>query len=173
MTAPPQDLADRLAAAYRPGPYHLPNGVTLPVYFDPFALTADPALLAQTAAALAGLLPVGTSTLAGPALGSVPLLTALSLHTGLPAAILRPQVKPHGSRQRIEGAAVNGRTVVVLDDTARSGTSLLRTARLLRMAGATVTTAVTVLDRQAGAAGLLSAQHLELRALLTDPGRTS
>ena len=172
MSAPQPGLAARIATAHRPGPYHLPGGASLPTFFDPFALAADPSLLAETAAALANLLPSGTSAVAGPALGAVPLVTALSLHTGLPAAILRPQVKAHGSRRRIEGADVRGRQVVVVDDTARSGVSMLHAARLLRIAGATVTTTVCVIDRQAGATGLLAAQNIELRALVTDPGGT-
>jgi orotate phosphoribosyltransferase len=172
MTAPHPGLAARITAAYRTGPYQLPGGATLPVFFDPFALAADPALLAETAAALADLLPSGTGAVAGPALGAVPLVTALSLHTGLPAAVLRPQVKDHGSRRRIEGADVDGRHVAVIDDTARSGQSLLHAARLLRLAGATVTTAVCVLDRQDGAAARLASQQIELRALVTDPGST-
>ncbi|MGW5353372.1 orotate phosphoribosyltransferase [Streptomyces sp. NPDC004031] len=172
MTVLPPGLASRIASAYRPGPYHLPSGVTLPVFFDPFALGAVPALLAETAAALADLVPAGTAVVAGPALGAVPLVTALSLHTGLPATVLRMQAKTHGSRRRIEGAAVDGRNVVVVDDTARSGQSLLHVVRLLRMSGATVTTALCVLDRQTGAAALLGAQRVELRALITDPGGT-
>lgn len=172
MTAPASGLAARITATYRPGPYQLPTGTVLPVFFDPFALAADPALLAETAAALASLLPGSTGVVAGPALGAVPLVIALSLHTGLPAAVLRPQVKAHGSRRRIEGADVDGRHVVVVDDTARSGQSLLHAARLLRLAGATVTTAVCVVDRQAGAAARLAAQQIELRALVTDPGGT-
>ncbi|WP_331750175.1 MULTISPECIES: hypothetical protein [unclassified Streptomyces] len=55
------------------------------------------------------------------------------------------------------------------DDTARSGTSLLRSARLLRMGGARVDTALCVLDRNAGAAALLAGHHMVLRALVRDP----
>ncbi|SEO74218.1 orotate phosphoribosyltransferase [Actinacidiphila rubida] len=173
MSATTTGLAARIATgSYMPGPYHLPNGTVLPSFFDPFRLAADPELLAETAAALADLLPTDTGAVAGPALAAVPLVTALSLHTGLPATFLRPQVKAHGSCRRIEGADVGHRHIVVVDDTARTGTSLLHATRLLRIAGATVTTAVCVVDRQAGATDLLAAQHLELRALVTDPGGT-
>ncbi|MER5373448.1 phosphoribosyltransferase family protein [Streptomyces sp. NPDC002553] len=83
--------------------------------------------------------------MAGPALAGVPLVTAVSLHTGLPAAFLRPAPKDHGTLQQIEGADPRGRRTALLDDTARSGTSLLRSARLLRIGGALVGTAVCVL----------------------------
>ncbi|MER7235533.1 hypothetical protein ABT348_31870 [Streptomyces olivaceus] len=74
---------------------------------------------------------------------------------------------------RFDGAKllgpVEGRRTVLLDDTARSGTSLLRSTRLLRIGGAMVGTAVCVLDRDAGATALLADHHLVLRALVRDP----
>ncbi|WP_331759872.1 phosphoribosyltransferase family protein (plasmid) [Streptomyces sp. NBC_01525] len=169
MTPPGATLADRIAGAYRPGPYRLPDGSTLHTYFDPYRLAGDPALLAETAAALAGLLPNDTEAVAGPALAGVPLVTAVSLHTGLPAAFVRPAPKTHGTRQQVEGADLNGRRTVLLDDTARSGASILRSAWLLRIAGARVATAVCVLDRDAGATPLLAGHRLALHALVRDP----
>ncbi|MDX3867226.1 orotate phosphoribosyltransferase [Streptomyces europaeiscabiei] len=170
MTAPTAAFAERIAAvAYRPGPYRLPDGGTLDVYFDPYRLAGDPGLLTETAAALADLLPADTEALAGPALAGVPLVTAVSLHTGLPAAFLRPAPKDHGTWQQIEGTELEGRRTVLLDDTARSGASLLRSVRLLRIGGARVGTAVCVLDRDAGATALLADHHLVLRALVRDP----
>ncbi|MFE5095921.1 orotate phosphoribosyltransferase [Streptomyces sp. NPDC056638] len=164
-------FAEKIAAvAYRPGPYQLPDGGTLDTYFDPYRLASDPQLLTETAAALADLLPADTEALAGPALAGIPLVTAVSLHTGLPAAFLRPAPKEHGTWRQIEGADLEGRRTVLLDDTARSGASLLRSARLLRIGGARVGTAVCVLDRDAGAATLLADHHLVLRTLVRDPG---
>jgi orotate phosphoribosyltransferase len=166
-------FAEKIAAVtYRPGPYRLPDGETLDVYFDPYLLAGDPELLKETAGALAALLPAGTEALAGPALAGIPLVTAVSLHTGLPAAFLRPAPKQRGSWQQIEGAELGGRRTVLLDDTARSGASLLRSARLLRIGGALVGTAVCVLDRDAGATTLLADHHLVLRTLVRDPGGT-
>ncbi|MFI9724651.1 orotate phosphoribosyltransferase [Streptomyces sp. NPDC052396] len=169
MTPSSAPFAEKIATvAYRPGPYRLPAGGTLDTYFDPYRLAGDPELLTETATALADLLPADTEALAGPALAGVPLVTAVSLHTGLPAAFLRPVPKAHGTWQQIEGAELGGRRTVLLDDTARSGASLLRSARLLRMSGARVGTAVCVLDRDAGATTLLADHHLVLRALLRD-----
>lgn len=168
---PPQAaLTDKIAGTYRPGPYRLANGTVLNTYFDAYLLAGDPSLLAETAAALADLLPADTHAVAGPALAAIPLVTAVSLHTGLPAAYLRPAPKPHGTWRQIEGTDLTGRRTVLLDDTARSGASLLHSTRLLRMAGARVETAVCVLDREAGAAALLADHHLTLRALVRDPG---
>lgn len=170
MTPPPTALADKIASAYRAGPYQLPDGNTLSSYFDPYHLTSNPALLADTAAALSDLLPTDTEAVAGPALAAIPLVTAVSLHTGLPAAYLRPAPKSYGTWRQIEGTDLHGRRTVLLDDTARSGTSLLRSAHLLRRSGARIDTALCVLDRAAGATELLAAHRLDLRALVRDPG---
>lgn len=168
MTAPTTPLAGRLAGAFRQGPYRLPDGQILESYFDPYLLAGDPALLRETAAALALLLPDDTEVLAGPALAAVPLVTAVSLHTGLPSAILRPEPKRYGTSRQTEGAEVVGRRTVLLDDTARSGASLLRSARLLRLFGARVETALSVLDRELGAAPLLAGHRIALHSLLHD-----
>ncbi|MFJ5850816.1 orotate phosphoribosyltransferase [Streptomyces sp. NPDC092903] len=172
MTAPTTHpvLTDRIGAAFRPGPYRLPDGRTLDSYFDPYRLACDPVLLRETAAALAALLPPDTQAVAGPALAAIPLVTALSLHTGLPTAYVRPAPKEHGTWRQIEGADLEGRLTVLIDDTARTGTSLLRSARLLRIAGAKVTAALCVLDRDAGATTLLTEHRMTLTTLLTDPG---
>jgi orotate phosphoribosyltransferase len=163
-------LADRLATAFCTGPYELPDGRVLDRYFDPYQLAADPNLLRETAVALADLLPPNTQVVAGPALAGISLVTAVSLHTGLPAAYIRATPKRHGTWRQIEGADLHGRSTALIDDTARSGTSLLRSARLLRMAGARVTATVCVLDRDAGATALLGAHRMTLAALLTDQG---
>jgi orotate phosphoribosyltransferase len=165
-------IADLITGAYRPGPYLLPDGRTLTEFFDPYHLTGDPHRLRTVAGALAELLPADTQAVAGPALAAIPLAAAVSLHTGLPAAYLRPEAKHHGTHRQIEGTAVLGRRTVLLDDTARTGTNLLCATVTLRKAGAEVTGAVCILDRDAGAAALLAEHGLALAALLRDPGRT-
>jgi orotate phosphoribosyltransferase len=126
-------FAENIATvAYRPGPYRPPDGDTLDTYVDPYRLAGDPKLLTETAAAPADLLPTDTEVLAGPAPARVPLVTAVSLRTGLPAAFLSPAPKEHGTWQQIEGTEPEGRRTVLLDDAARSGASLPCSARLPR-----------------------------------------
>ena len=165
-------IADLITSAYQLGPYTLPDGAVISEYFDPYRLTGDPHRLRAVAGALAELLPEGAEAVAGPALAAAPLAAAVALHTGLPVAYLRPEAKHHGTHRRIEGADVRGRRTVLLDDTARTGTNLLRASTALREAGAEVTAALCILDRAAGAAALLAEHGLSLSALLRDPGRT-
>ncbi|GGS84721.1 hypothetical protein GCM10010156_49200 [Planobispora rosea] len=160
----------RLAqAAYRPGPYQLSDGTVLPHYFDPFLLTSDPQLLRLTANRMAALLPSDTQVLAAPVLAAVALATAVSTLTDLPVSYIRSQPKAYGSRRQLEGADPVGRYVAIIDDTLRSGRSLLHTAQLLRGVGAQVHTAVCVLDRGLDGLRLLAAAGITVHALIDEP----
>ncbi|MFZ3499294.1 orotate phosphoribosyltransferase [Streptomyces sp. 5.8] len=162
-------LAARLAdTACVRAPFHLSNGTLLDGYFDEYRLAADPALLRDTAAAMATLVPDDAQLLAGIELGGVPLVVALSAATGLPAVFLRRHPKGYGSRQQIEGAALDGRRTVLVDDVVRSGGQLLAMAHTLRIAGAPVTDALCVLERPLGGRMLLAEHHVTLHTLLTE-----
>lgn len=165
----PADLTARLAeTACVTAPFQLADGARLDSYFDEYRLAADPALLHDTAAALAGLVPADAQLLAGIELGGVPLVVALSAATGLPAVFLRRRPKGYGSRRQIEGAAHAGRRTVLVDDVVRSGGQLLKMARTLRIAGAPVTDALCVLERPLGGRMLLAEHRVTLHSLLTE-----
>ena len=100
-------LAQRVNSIARlTGTFTLRSGQVATEYFDKYRFEADPVLLADIAAALAPLLPSDTEVLAGLELGGVPIATALSLHTGLPAAFVRKEAKTYGTAQLAEGADI-------------------------------------------------------------------
>jgi orotate phosphoribosyltransferase len=168
-TTKPTGLAARLArAACVSGPFTLADGRILDSYFDEYRLAADPQLLHDVADALATLVPEHAEVLAGIELGGVPLVVALSAATGLPATFLRRLPKRYGSKRQIEGAGVEGRRVVLVDDVVRSGGQLLALARMLRVAGAPVADALCVLERPLGGRLLLSEHGIALHALLDE-----
>jgi orotate phosphoribosyltransferase len=115
--------------------------------------------------ALAPLVPEGTEVLAGLELGGIPIVTALSLRTGLPAAFVRRQAKPYGTRRLAEGADVDGRRVLVVEDVATTAGQMLRSTQHLRDAGADVGHALVVIDRLAGGGLALAGIGVELHAL--------
>ncbi|QMU74594.1 orotate phosphoribosyltransferase [Streptacidiphilus sp. PB12-B1b] len=165
----PAGLAARLAeTACVTAPFKLATGSQLDSYFDEYRLASDPALLRDTATAMAALVPDSAEVLAGVELGGVPLVVALSAATGLPAVFLRRQPKRYGSRRQIEGATVDGRRAVLVDDVVRSGGQLLTMARTLRMVGAPVTDALCVLERPLGGRMMLADHRVTLHALLTE-----
>ncbi|MFI9789102.1 orotate phosphoribosyltransferase [Kitasatospora sp. NPDC051984] len=162
-------LAARLAeTACVSAPFKLSDGTHLSTYFDEFRLASDPALLRDTARALAHLVPTGAQALAGIELGGIPLVVALSAATGLPAVFLRRLPKLYGSHRQIEGADITGRRTVLIDDVVRSGSQLLTMARTLRMAGSPITDAMCILERPLGGRQTLAEHRVTLHSLLTE-----
>ncbi|MBA0049749.1 orotate phosphoribosyltransferase [Streptomyces sp. AJS327] len=162
-------LAARLAeTACVRGAFTLPDGTVLDAYFDEYRLAADPGLLHDVAVAMASLIPTETEVLAGLALGGVPLAVALSAATGLPAAFLRRRAKCYGSKRQVEGIALEGKRVVLVDDVVRSGDQLLAATRVLRIAGAKVTDALCVLERPSRGRQRLAEHRITLNPLLAE-----
>ncbi len=93
----------------------------------------------------------------GLTLGADPVATAM-LHVAasqgrhLDAFVVRKADKAHGLQRRIEGPDVAGRTVVAIEDTSTTGSSVLTAVEALREAGATVSAVAVIVDRGAGEA---------------------
>jgi len=149
------------------GEFVLRSGRTATEYFDKYQFEADPVLLDEVGAALAALVPPGTEVLAGLEMGGIAVVTALGRHTGLPCAFVRKVAKDYGTRRLAEGAGITGRRVAVVEDVVTSGGQIALSTRELRALGATVDTALCVIDRQEGGAQALAADGIALRALLT------
>jgi orotate phosphoribosyltransferase len=124
-------------------------------------------LLREIAALAAPRIPAGTEGLAGLELGGVPIATALSLLTGLPAYFVRKEAKKYGTERLVEGGDVEGRRLLVVEDVVTSGGQVVLSADDLRAAGAVVTDALCVIDRESGAANHLGASGIALHALFT------
>ncbi len=154
-------------AAHLTGTFELRSGVTATEYFDKYRFESDPKLLRAIAQHLAPFVPPDTEILAGLELGGVPIATAMSLETGLPAAFVRKQAKPYGTRRLAEGIDIAGRRVLVVEDVATSGGQIVLSTAELRALGATVSKAVCVIDRDSGASEALSRIDVGLSALFT------
>ena len=151
--------------AHLTGQFTLRSGATSTEYFDKYRFESDPSLLRDIAAAMAPLLPPGVDALAGLELGGVPLATALSFETGLPALFVRKQAKTYGTCQLAEGGSVDGKRVVVVEDVVTSGGQVIASSADLRDLGAKIDTVVCVIDRESGGPEKLAAEGLDLRPL--------
>jgi orotate phosphoribosyltransferase len=162
------DLArDIHRVAHLTGTFTLRSGRTASEYFDKYRFEADPRLLQRVAEAMVELVPSDTEVLAGLEMGGIPIATALSRETGLPAAFVRKKAKEYGTMRLAEGADVGGRRVLVVEDVITSGGQVVISTGDLRDHGAIVDTVVCAIDRQAGGAEALAEASLELRPLLT------
>lgn len=160
------ELASRIAAvAQLEGSFVLRSGATANVYFDKYQFESDPELLRAIAAGLAPLIPPDTDLLARLELGGVPVATALSLATGIPAVFVRKRPKAYGTAKLAEGPAIDGRHLLVVEDVVTSGGQIVESVGHLRQLGATITTALCVIDRAQGGPDALRAAGVELRAL--------
>ena len=114
----------------------------------------------------------------GLTLGADPVATAI-MHAGsegagsvgaagrdIDAFVVRKEAKKHGMQRRIEGADVEGKKVLVVEDTTTTGNSPLTAVAALREAGAEVVGVATVVDRETGAGDVIAAEGLEYRSLL-------
>jgi len=104
----------------------------------------------------------------GLTLGADPVATAI-LHASAAAGdrkdafVVRKAGKAHGLQQRIEGPSIEGRRVVVVEDTSTTGASPLEAANAAREAGAEVVAVATIADRATGAAEKFAEAGLEYR----------
>jgi orotate phosphoribosyltransferase len=162
-----QDLIEALrdAEAVKFGEFELSHGGTSDYYVDKYLFETDPRCLSLIADAFAER--VDDETLAGVALGAVPLVAVTSVETGQPYVIARKEAKEYGTGNRIEGRLSEGDHVVVLEDIATTGQSALDAVEALREAGAVVDRVIVVVDRDEGASELLAEHDIELEALLT------
>jgi orotate phosphoribosyltransferase len=162
---------DLVAASVLRGDFRLRSGARSSYYIDKYLFTTRPELLQRLAAELAKRVPAGVQRLAGPVLGAVPLVTALSLHTGLPMLIVRvDQPKEYGTSRQIEGSLQPGDRVLLVEDVVTTGGAALAAVDVLRAAGAEVLGAVVVVDREEGGAEAFAVRSVPFEALFTKTG---
>lgn len=147
------------------GTFVLRSGATATEYFDKYQFESDPVILREIAKNLAPLVPKETEVLAGLELGGIPVVTALSFETGLPAAFVRKTAKTYGTERLAEGPDLSGRRVLVVEDVVTSGGQIILSTNDLRDLGAVVDHAPCVVDREQGGAESLQNAAIELHSL--------
>ncbi|NMB41163.1 MAG: orotate phosphoribosyltransferase [Firmicutes bacterium] len=111
----------------------------------------------------------------GPAMGAVPLATAVStLSWGassgepLDTFFVRSEPKKHGLENRVDGPTLReGLPILVLDDVLTTGGSILKTVRATRQLGCKVERIIVIVDRQEGGKENLQKEGLPVSAILT------
>ena len=104
----------------------------------------------------------------GLTMGADPIASAV-LHQGAAsgldydAFVVRKEPKDHGRGRQIEGPDLNGKRVVVLEDTSTTGGSPLKAIEALEKVGAIVVAVAVVVDRQAPAKERIEAAGYEYR----------
>jgi len=103
----------------------------------------------------------------GIAVGGLPLATGVALALSKPLVYVRRDKKDHGTQKQLEGDFEPGAKVLLLDDVATTGGSLLEALRVARAHGLAADTALVVVDREEGAREALEAEGVKLVSLTT------
>lgn len=164
------------ARSYRHGKFKLASGAESAFYFNlkPTMMAPEGAYLAARAL-LSRIREHDVEYVGGLEMGAVPVigsLAALSQADGRPVKtfFVRKKAKDHGTQDVVEGLApgesLSGKRVMVIDDVATSGGSILKAAEAVRAAGAVVETALVLINREEGADEALRKAGIRLLSVL-------
>ena len=149
-----------------------------PVYVNAKLLISRPDALKRTVRLIEEDLELGMAmrnravepfdAVAGVPIGGLHIATALSLQMNRPLLYLRPAGDPDEVlAPHVEGIYRPGQRVLVVDDLAAGGGSLVETIEGLRDAGLIVSNAVVLIDREQGAARRLEAMGVKMHSVLS------
>lgn len=147
------------------GKFTLSSGRESDYYVDMKKAITDPEILSQIAKIISHMISEDKiDKVAGPALGAVPIATAVALHHGIPMLMIRKAQKDYGTSKLIEGELNEGDLVVVVEDVTTTGESLLKAVKAVVDNGGKVERTFVVVDREEGAV-----EHLKNEKLLLEP----
>ncbi|NPA04756.1 MAG: orotate phosphoribosyltransferase [Crenarchaeota archaeon] len=152
------------------GEFRLSSGATSHIYIDARRLLGDPEARATITSLLAARIADiidDVDVIAGLATAGIPWATLLAAHYSKPLAYVRSRGKGHGLGRMVEGAECRGRRILIVDDVATTGGSLLHGVRALRSEGGVVEYALVIVDRGQGARENLAREGVELLSLTT------
>jgi orotate phosphoribosyltransferase len=163
--------------SFRLGRFTLTSGRESDLFFNLKPTMMDPrgahlcalALLARAASER-------TDYVGGLEMGAVPVIAALAAISdarGAPVKtfFVRKQAKAHGTRELVEGLtpaeSLAGKRVLIVDDVATTGGSIIKATDVARDVGATVDAALVIVDRQEGATEALAEHGVRLLSVFT------
>lgn len=130
-------------------PITFKSGIQSPVYVDNRRLIYHPAawhVIIEGFHSLIETRQLPFDIVAGVAAGGVPHSSALAYIMRMPSVFIRKETKGHGMGNRVEGGAVAGRRVLLVEDLITTGGSSLSAVDALRQSGAIVTDALAIIS---------------------------
>lgn len=147
------------------GKFTLSSGRESDYYVDMKKAITDPQILIQVAKIISNLIKDDEiDKIAGPALGAVPIATAVALHSGIPMLMIRKAQKDYGTSKLIEGDLKDGDKVIVVEDVTTTGKSLLNAVKAVKDNGGQIERTFVIVDWEEGAL-----DELKKRGLLLEP----
>lgn len=155
--------------AIKTGDFTLASGKKSKYYIDIKKASASPLILKEIAHEISGRMmqySIDADYIGCVALGGVPIAVAVSLETELPLIIIRKEAKEYGTKGRIVGDFIKNSTILMVEDVATTGGSVLEAIRLLKEEGLVITHVIVVVDREEGAKKALADEGVELIPLV-------
>lgn len=101
---------------------------------------------------------VGGLTMGADPVGTAIMHTARAKDRAIDAFVVRKAQKSYGMGRQVEGPSVEGRDVIVLEDTSTTGGSALTAVEGVRKAGGNVIAVAVIVDRDTGAKERIEAE---------------
>lgn len=160
--------------ALKRGKFVLSSGKTSNYYLDGRIITLTPEgayLVAEIILELVKDRKI--SAIGGPTLGADPIVGAIAALSHiqkipLKTFIVRKAAKEHGTQRQIEGPALkSGDSVILVDDVATTGKSLVEAKQALEKIGVNAEYAIVIVDRGEGAKENLAKAGLKLESIFS------
>ena len=133
---------------FEEGEFTLASGKKSSYYVNMKKAITEPLILSTIAELISERIDDSTQKIAGPALGAVPIATAVSLESRKPLLMIRKEKKGYGTSKLIEGELNEGDNVILVEDVTTTGGSLLKAINAIRDNGGIVQKAFVVVDRE-------------------------
>ena len=150
------------SVAHITGEFKLRSGQISNEYFDKYLFESKPELLLEIATIMEPLIPAETEIIAGLEMGGIPVVTALSLKSGIESAFVRKKAKEYGTCKLAEGTDVNNKKVCIIEDVVTTGGQIIESVRELRQRGAQIDTVLCVILRDEKAIRILAEEGLKI-----------
>jgi orotate phosphoribosyltransferase len=98
--------------------------------------------------------------------GGLVIASALALETVKPLVYVRSQAKSYGTGKLVEGIVSKGMKILVVDDVATTGGSVINGIRELKKEGAIITDAYVIVNRLEGAQESLKRENVKMHHML-------
>lgn len=166
-------VAHLLDHSVRVGDFTLKSGAKSTWFIDGKQTLCRPAGLLLVAEAMDQVIPDGTTAIGGMTMGADPLAFGVAGYLtdtrSLRTFSVRREPKDHGIMGSIAGVLEPADKVVVVEDVATRGTSILKAVQAVEKAGATVVAAIAMVDRGGTSGALLALEGIPFIALVTAP----
>ncbi len=150
------------------GKFTLSSGKESEYYVDMKRAITDPVILSKVAKIISERIDkVETDKIAGPALGAIPIVTAVSLESSIPMLMIRKAKKDYGTSKLIEGDIQDGDSVIVIEDVTTTGNSLINAVKAVSENGGIIKKAFVIVDRAEGAIENLKKEGVDLEPLVS------